>query len=153
MVTRNSTSAPRGNRRTSKGAPALVAVWPDATPRRVEFAASGLSILGSVPRLVGSLPTVRYDREILGERLDVDAAEKESTLEDIGNAAFAVLGTIKLIGKLMAGQDSAGVPLDEEDVSELGFSLHGLAHIAQELLQAAERIADAVPAARAIACG
>lgn len=142
MATRNSTAAPRANR-TTKSAPRLAAVTPDVAPRRIGFAADGFSLLGSIPALVASLPMVRYDPRIGGNHLVGTRDEKEDELERLGNAAFSVHRTIKLIGKLMASQDDAAFPLDADDISELGFALHGLAHIAQELVQASEQLSEA----------
>ncbi len=72
-----------------------------------------------MPALLATLPTMTFDPATRRERLDIDAAAKSELLEDLGNAQYAVLTTVKLIAKLLTRQEKGS--LDHNESSNSGF--------------------------------
>jgi hypothetical protein len=132
-------------RKATKPTPQLVSVEVDETTQRVEFSPDGVSDLSNLLGIAAKLPMIRYDRKRLGGVLDVDAERKESLLFDLDKATFEITATIKLFGLLMAAQDEAAGLLDHQRCIELGYTLNGLADIAEQLMSVSGKIAEAAP--------
>lgn len=137
--------------RKSSSKPKLAAVTADTTSRQIAFGHGEHSCLSALLGLGSSLPSARYDPAILGHVLDVDAQGKESILEELSNASVAIAQAIQLFGLLMSGQDKTCGWLTHERILDLGFTLHGLGHMSEQIASVAEQIGDAAPASRAIA--
>ncbi len=132
-------------RKATKPTPQLVSVEADEAAQRVDFSSDGVSDLSKLLGIAARLPTIRYDRKRLGGVLDVDAERKESLLSDLQEGTFEITATIKLIGLLMAAQDEATGLLDHQRCVELGYTLIGLADIAEQLVSVSGQIAEAAP--------
>lgn len=134
------------NRRRATATDNVVSIGPNTSPQPVHFGHSDLSILGGLLALPGDLPKVHYDPKIGRHRLEIDRDAQCSVLEDLSSRITAVNETIMLIGKLMAGQDPKKGSIGNNEIEALGFTIHGLAHISDELTNAADEISQAVPA-------
>jgi hypothetical protein len=136
----------RKSKRARRSQGPLAVVTSDRKPRRVEFVRDGFSLLGDVPALVVGMPLMTYDPTLGRHRLAIDEHGKGEALEEMSNSHYAVTRAIKLIGMLMAGQSREFGYIGDDEIAELGFALHGLAHMAEQLVDAVEQIAQAVPA-------
>ena len=125
----------------------LSAVVADTTEKKVRFACGGLSHMSSLLGVESSLPTTRYDPQTRGQVLNVDADAKDDVIDRLTNTSTAVAQTIKLFGLLMASQDEAKGYLDRDASVELGFTLHGLAHMNEQLAIVIQEIHEATPTA------
>jgi hypothetical protein len=114
-------------------------------PRLIAFAVDGFSNLSSLLGLAARLPTTKYDPQRLGSVMEIDDEQKSNLLEDIHNAQVGLTQTVKLIGLLMAAQDTSTGYLSAEQAVDLGFSINGLADMLEGLLRVEEELADAVP--------
>jgi hypothetical protein len=146
MGTRNSTGASRAassRRHIVAAAKTGLAEVPkiDTAPRRITFTRDGGSLIGSLLTLQSRLPSVRYDPSIEGARLDVDEAAKADILEELSSSSFAVTRLLKRLAGTMTEGDHT-----DSDVEELGFAIHGLAHMLETMEGAALEINEAAPA-------
>ena len=109
------------------------------------FTGDDLSDLSQLLLIGAQLPMTRYDSEHICSVVETDEEAKTQLLNDIRSATTGVNRTLKLIGALMATQDASSDYLDGDDAVNLGFTVNGLAHMMEQLLQVEEELADAVP--------
>ncbi len=72
--------------------------------------------------------------------LDMDAEARDEIVDDLMNTADDVINGMKLFGLLMTGQGKGECDRDADDIVELGYTLHGLGHMALQLIRAVEEI-------------
>jgi hypothetical protein len=139
-------------RKTTKRGPRLVEA--DTTARRIEFKYQGRSHLGlllkqtaSWPGSFGSsLPTLRYDPKLLREVIGCDALEKAALEDDFAEMAATLVRIVRQIGMLMSSYDKTHGSITDDEILDLGFTIDGLADLAEQLLKARAEIADAAAA-------
>ena len=150
MATRNPAGATRAassRRHVDAAKPRLAEVSKvDTAPRRITFTRDGGSLIGSLLTLQSRLPSVRYDPSIEGARLDVDEATKGDILEVLSSSSYSVTHLIKLLARLMTADDHVNGDLTKTEVEEIGFAVHGLAHMLETMEGAAYEINEAAPA-------
>lgn len=128
----------------------LRAVTADTAPRRIEFTSQGRSTLGGLLGVVSALPALRYDPKRLRHVIDDCDAEAKGDLEEgLAETARAVVRTIRQIGMLVSSIDETSGSVGDTgggtqgELVDLGFTIDGLADLAEQLLQARAEIADA----------
>jgi len=135
-------------RKATKAAssPKLVSTTPSDSWEFPTFTRGSGSVLGSLLAIGQRLPRLRYDRTILHEVGEFSASDKDSVLDDLESVSYALNATISQIGLLLAGQEKEKGYVDHEQICDIGFTIEGLAHMAQELSEMRVRIGEAKPA-------
>jgi hypothetical protein len=88
---------------------------------------------------------VRYDRARLGTVMNLDPQGKSALLEDLSNLMSGLNNTIAQIGMLMSGQDKTSGRVGHEELVSIGFTIEGLAGLAEDILYVREELEEAEP--------
>jgi hypothetical protein len=128
----------------NKRSPSLPSVTVSTDAMRVEFSGSSPSNLGELLRIASNMPSVRYDPSRGGHVIDLTARQKSYRLFEIDSSIDALLTTVEQFGTLMAGVEQDYLD-DHHGFKDLGFTISGLAHMANQLLCARGEIDEATP--------
>jgi hypothetical protein len=128
---------------TATPAPARPTLVTGHAPRRIAFGGDGISNLSALLALGTRLPVWRYDAEAMQSVVDIDDQTKRDLLSDIHNGVDGLTRVLSQIGMLMAGQDENETYIARQ-VSELGFSVAGIADLVTQLLSVREQLDNAV---------
>lgn len=146
---RTKSSSPRtpaapaqSNEAPAASSPKLAAV-PDRRAERIRFhVGRANSSLADLLVLGDLLPTAMYDPKRNRGVLDIDIDAKNDAIESLLDTADCVIRLIQVIGVLMSGQGKGDTNVDNDVVVSLGYQLHDLGLMAEQLVQAVVQIED-----------
>ena len=132
-------------RKKTKPAAKLVSVAKSEDAQRLEFASDGVSQISSLLGLGAKLPTMRWDASRSEHVAEIDPETRRDLLIQISQASAGVIVAIKTIALLITRQEKSQGDIARDEPADLGFTLHGLADLAEQLRSAHELLACAEP--------